>query len=111
MAAQGQNFFAASGDSSTWSSSNEAWPADDAYVVSVGGTDLVTSGAAGPWASETLPDARVAQFWDPRHSLSEAIRRAAQSNQAGVLGDQRLHGRVVWDFVAIYPAGVRWSDA
>ena len=40
MAAQGQNFFAASGDSSTWSSSNEAWPADDAYVVSVGGTDL-----------------------------------------------------------------------
>jgi kumamolisin len=53
MAAQGQNFFAASGDSSTWSSRNEAWPADDAYVVSVGGTDLVTSGAAGPWSSET----------------------------------------------------------
>ncbi len=53
MAAQGQNFFAASGDSSTWSASNEAWPADDAYVVSVGGTDLVTSGGAGPWASET----------------------------------------------------------
>lgn len=53
MAAQGQNFFAASGDSSTWSSRNVAWPADDAYVVSVGGTDLVTSGAAGPWQSET----------------------------------------------------------
>jgi kumamolisin len=53
MAAQGQNFFAASGDSSTWSTRNEAWPADDAYVVSVGGTDLVTSSAAGPWASET----------------------------------------------------------
>jgi subtilase family serine protease len=53
MASQGQNFFAASGDSSTWSSRNEAWPADNAYVVSVGGTDLTTSGAAGPWASET----------------------------------------------------------
>jgi kumamolisin len=53
MAAQGQNFFAASGDSSTWSRSNEAWPADDAYVVSVGGTDLVTASAAGPWKSET----------------------------------------------------------
>jgi subtilase family serine protease len=53
MAAQGQNFFAASGDSSTWSASNEAWPADDAHVVSVGGTDLVTAGAAGPWSSET----------------------------------------------------------
>jgi kumamolisin len=53
MAAQGQTFFAASGDSSTWSSTNEAWPADDAYVVSVGGTDLVTTSAAGPWKSET----------------------------------------------------------
>jgi subtilase family serine protease len=53
MAAQGQNFFAASGDSSTWSNRNEAWPADDAYVVSVGGTDLITAGAAGPWQSET----------------------------------------------------------
>jgi kumamolisin len=53
MAAQGQTFFAASGDSSTWSSRNEAWPADDAYVVSVGGTDLTTTKAAGPWASET----------------------------------------------------------
>ena len=52
-AAQGQSFFAASGDSSTWSSRNEAWPADDAHVISVGGTDLTTSKAAGPWASET----------------------------------------------------------
>ncbi len=53
MAAQGQNFFAASGDSSTWSRRNEAWPADDAYVTGVGGTDLVTASAAGPWKSET----------------------------------------------------------
>jgi subtilase family serine protease len=53
MAAQGQNFFAASGDNSTWSRRNEAWPADDAHVVSVGGTDLVTAGAAGAWSSET----------------------------------------------------------
>ncbi len=53
MSAQGQNFFAASGDSSTWSSSNEAWPADDANIVSVGGTDLVTTGPAGAWSSET----------------------------------------------------------
>jgi len=53
MGAQGQNFFAASGDSSTWSTRNEAWPADDAYVVSVGGTDLITASAGGPWQSET----------------------------------------------------------
>jgi subtilase family serine protease len=53
MASQGQNFFAASGDSSAWSASNEAWPADDANIVSVGGTDLTTASAAGPWKSET----------------------------------------------------------
>jgi subtilase family serine protease len=55
MAAQGQNFFVASGDNSTWKASGNAaaWPADDAYIVSVGGTDLVTASAAGPWQSET----------------------------------------------------------
>jgi subtilase family serine protease len=53
MAAQGQNFFAASGDSSTWSRRNPAWPADDAHVVSVGGTDLTTVSAGGAWKSET----------------------------------------------------------
>jgi kumamolisin len=53
MSAQGQNFFAASGDSYTWSTRNEAWPADKAYVVSVGGTDLITASAGGTWKSET----------------------------------------------------------
>jgi subtilase family serine protease len=53
MAAQGQNFFSASGDSSTWSSRNVDWPSDNAYVVSVGGTDLVTASAGGSWQSET----------------------------------------------------------
>jgi subtilase family serine protease len=54
MAAQGQNFFVASGDDSTWTKGGdgEAWPADDANIVSVGGTDLVTASAAGPWKSE-----------------------------------------------------------
>ena len=51
MAAQGQNFFAASGDTSTWSATSEAWPADDPWVVSVGGTTLAT--ANGAWKSET----------------------------------------------------------
>ena len=53
MAAQGQTFFAASGDASTWSRRNEAWPADDANIVSVGGTDLTTVSAGGARASET----------------------------------------------------------
>lgn len=55
MAAQGQTFFVASGDYSTWTAKGNAaaWPADDAHIVSVGGTDLITSGAGGSWASET----------------------------------------------------------
>ena len=52
MAAQGQNFFAASGDSGSWGFDYVPWPADGAYVVSVGGTALKTSGAGGSWLSE-----------------------------------------------------------
>ncbi len=55
MASQGQTFFVASGDDSTWKASGNAaaWPADNAYIVSVGGTDLTTASAGGPWGSET----------------------------------------------------------
>jgi len=55
MAVQGQSFFVASGDNSTWKKTGaaEAWPGDDAHIISVGGTDLVTAGAGGAWKSET----------------------------------------------------------
>jgi subtilase family serine protease len=53
FAAQGQNLFQAAGDSGKWTSSQDVFPADDVYLTSVGGTDLSTSSAAGPWASET----------------------------------------------------------
>ncbi|MGB7137214.1 MAG: hypothetical protein WBD46_18150, partial [Acidobacteriaceae bacterium] len=56
FATQGQNLFQAAGDSSKWTTSgtaSEIYPADDVYITSVGGTDLNTSSAAGPWASET----------------------------------------------------------
>ncbi len=53
FAAQGQNLFQAAGDDSAWTSRSEIYPADDVYLTSVGGTDLETASAAGPWASET----------------------------------------------------------
>ena len=53
FAAQGQSLFQAAGDSGKWTSSSEIYPADDVYLTSVGGTDLDTSSAGGPWASET----------------------------------------------------------
>ncbi len=92
MAAQGQNFFAASGDSSTWSSRVEAWPADDAYVVSVGGTDLVTSGAAGPWASETAwvdsgggisPDSIAIPAWQQLSGVINSSNRGSTTFRNG----------------------------
>lgn len=56
FATQGQNLFQAAGDDSKWTTSgtaSEIFPADDVYLTSVGGTDLNTASAAGPWASET----------------------------------------------------------
>ena len=74
FAAQGQNFFQAAGDSGAFTSgSSYVYPANDAYVTSVGGTDLLTSSAGGPWSSETAwadsgggyytPDAIAIPVW------------------------------------------------
>jgi subtilase family serine protease len=54
FSAQGQNLFVASGDSGAYSTrSSDVYPADDAYITSVGGTDLTTVSAGGAWKSET----------------------------------------------------------
>ena len=53
MSTQGQNFFVAAGDDGNWAHAEFVWPSDDVNIVSVGGTDLTTESAAGPWASET----------------------------------------------------------
>ena len=53
FAAQGQNLFQAAGDSGAWTSSSAIYPADDVYLTAVGGTDLATGSAAGPWSSES----------------------------------------------------------
>jgi subtilase family serine protease len=56
FSAQGQNMFVASGDAGAYTGSNatdSSYPAESVYVVAVGGTDLTTNGAGGPWESET----------------------------------------------------------
>ncbi|MGB9491549.1 MAG: protease pro-enzyme activation domain-containing protein, partial [Terriglobales bacterium] len=53
FAAQGQNFFQAAGDSGGYMAGLCIYPGYDAYVTSVGGTDLLTASAGGAWASET----------------------------------------------------------
>jgi subtilase family serine protease len=58
--AQGQSFFVASGDSGAYTGTNStdsSFPAEDVFAIAVGATDLTTTGAGGPWASETAwPD-------------------------------------------------------
>ena len=54
FAAQGQNLFQAAGDSGAWTGKSSVYPADDAYLTSVGGTDLQTNSAGGLWSSETV---------------------------------------------------------
>jgi hypothetical protein len=51
--AQGQTFFAASGDSGAYSTNLIFAPADDPNITSVGGTSLTTAGPRGSWVSET----------------------------------------------------------
>jgi subtilase family serine protease len=53
MAAQGQSFFQAAGDSGAYKGS-APWPANAAFVITVGGTDLTTQSAGGPYKSETV---------------------------------------------------------
>ncbi len=53
MAAQGQSIFVAAGDSKKWTENNYPYPSEDANVITVGGTDLITTGAGGGWSSET----------------------------------------------------------
>jgi hypothetical protein len=52
MAAQGQTFFAASGDYDAWTGLIP-FPSDNVNVTTVGGTTLSTTGPGGPWSSET----------------------------------------------------------
>ncbi len=53
FAVQGQSLFVATGDDGSGTPAGPVWPADDPYVTAVGGTDLVTNGPGGSWASET----------------------------------------------------------
>ncbi len=54
MAAQGQSFFNASGDSGAYPSGQVPTPSDDTNITVVGGTTLFTTGPRGAWQSEVV---------------------------------------------------------
>ncbi len=55
MAAQGQSFFNASGDSDAFvGDTSSEFPSDDPHITQVGGTTLTTTGPGGSYVSETV---------------------------------------------------------
>jgi hypothetical protein len=52
LAAQGQNVFVASGDAGA-NVGDIGYPGNSPNIIDVGGTDLTTAGAGGPWQSES----------------------------------------------------------
>ena len=54
-----------------------------------------------------IPDARAKHFWDPGKILSKEILHASWTREYAVRGGP---SGVVWDWVACFPAGVRWDS-
>jgi kumamolisin len=78
FAAQGQNFFTASGDDGSWAHAEFVWPADSVYITSVGGTDLDTSSAAAPSALKSIATARMFRPMRISASMSAPTRKLAR---------------------------------
>ena len=53
------------------------------------------------FALARITDSRAVQFWDHGLTLSRAIRGGASDDD----------GVIVWDYVAVFPAGARWEAA
>jgi subtilase family serine protease len=127
FAAQGQNLFVASGDAGAFTGSNStdnSYPAESVYVVAVGGTDLTTNGAGGPWQSETAwldssggpaDDGFAIPSWqagvaNSSNQASTTIRNvpdvAAEANTDNYLCDQ---GSCTGDFGGTSFAAPRWA--
>jgi subtilase family serine protease len=127
FAAQGQNLFVASGDAGAYTGSNStdnSYPAESVYVVAVGGTDLITNGAGGPWQSETAwadssggpaDDGFAIQSWqtgiaNSSNQASTTVRNvpdvAAEADTDNYLCDQ---GSCTGDYGGTSFAAPRWA--
>jgi subtilase family serine protease len=127
FAAQGQTLFVASGDAGAYTGSNStdnSYPAESVYVVAVGGTDLTTNGAGGPWQSETAwldsgggpaDDGFAIPSWqagvaNSSNQASTTVRNvpdvAAEANTDNYLCDQ---GSCTGDYGGTSFAAPRWA--
>ncbi|HEY3177143.1 MAG TPA: hypothetical protein VGK94_15425 [Candidatus Polarisedimenticolia bacterium] len=57
-----------------------------------------------------VTDRRAAQFWDETRSLSKYMVRSAIENPSLLSQSESIPpDTVVWDFVAVFPAGGTWN--
>lgn len=58
-----------------------------------------------------IADPRAVQFWDNERLISQEILRASSVAPDGAgMGSGSDDGEIVWDYVAIHPAGGTWED-
>jgi hypothetical protein len=65
--------------------------------------------APGTSVLKRLNDRRVRQFWDPRHLVAAVIKKAETG--ARLHPDCCEHNGFLWDLMAAYAPGSRWSDS
>jgi hypothetical protein len=55
----------------------------------------------------SIPDARVAQFWDPEHVVSASVMSSAWAAREGIsMQGAKVGGkRVAWDLILVFPPG------
>lgn len=58
-----------------------------------------------------VTDPRAEQFWDASTALSKALQPVLRKANTPITGKESLvTGEIVWDFAAVYPPGVKWSQ-
>ena len=57
-----------------------------------------------------LSDLGVVQFWDRNHVVAEALRAGLPQEGTSGIDSDRLSDEILWDDVAVYPPGPRWTD-
>ena len=57
-----------------------------------------------------IPDSRVRQFWDPKHTVARALSDAAKQKPPQPEPGCCIGQGFYWDDVILYPPHTRWSD-
>ena len=62
-------------------------------------------------ALRLIHDGRAIQYWDAKRALSRDIVRAVRAHPSRYSPPREIaEDLVVWDFVALFPKGVRWDQ-